>query len=126
MVSKKDPPPGVNLHPFYLGDHVMFFKNGGNIPLLINRYIPRLYQDIRVVETCRLIQLQRMSWYRVPLSDNVSEPLPRITMRKDVWSERQLEKNPMGLRKCHPITVNTLTVRGSQKHPSTNTNFLPE
>ena len=32
----------------------------------------------------------------------------------------------MGLRKFHPITVNPLTVWGSQKHPSALTNFLPE
>ena len=32
----------------------------------------------------------------------------------------------MGLRKCHPIKLKTLTVMGSQKHPSTLTNFLPE
>ena len=32
----------------------------------------------------------------------------------------------MALRKCNPITVKPLTVRGSQKHLSTLTNFLSE
>ena len=32
----------------------------------------------------------------------------------------------MGLRKCHPITVKALTVRGYQKHASIITNFLPK
>ena len=32
----------------------------------------------------------------------------------------------MGLREVHPITVKSLIVRGSHKHPSTLTNFLSE
>ena len=42
-------------------------------------------------------------------------------------SEREsAHLNPMGLRKCHPITVKSLIVKVSQKHSSTLTNFLPE
>ena len=42
-------------------------------------------------------------------------------------SEREsAHLNPMGLRKCHPITVKSLIVKVSQKNSSTLTNVLPE
>ena len=68
-----------------------------------------------------------MSGPRVPLSDHPSDPLTRLTRSRNFWSERQpaLLKF-MGLKKFHPMRVKPLTFRGSQKHPSTLTNFLPE
>ena len=68
-----------------------------------------------------------MSGSRFPLSDHPSDLLPRLTRRRDIWSEiKSAHLNPMGLSKCHPITVKSLTVRGYQKHLSTLTNLLPE
>ena len=68
-----------------------------------------------------------MSGSRVPFSDHPFDPLPGITRRRVVCSGRQLEHyKPIGLSKCHPITMNPLTARVSHKHPSTLTNFLPE
>ena len=68
-----------------------------------------------------------MSGSRVILSDHYSDPLRRLTRRRDFFSERQsAHLKPMGLRKCHPIIVKPLTVRVFKKHPYTLTNFLPE
>ena len=106
---------------------MLFFTNGGTGTLLINWGTPRMYQSIRVVKNSELPQVRRISGSRFPYSDNPSDPLPRLTRRRDVWSERKsAHLNPIVLRKCHPITVNLLTVRGYQRYPSTLTNFFPE
>ena len=104
-----------------------FFTNRGTVPLLITRGIPLFHRSIIVVETSQLLQVKIISGSRVPLSDHYSYHLPRLTRRRYFWSERQsAHLNTMGLRKCHPIKVNPLTVRGYQKHPSKLVNFLPE
>ena len=56
----------------------MFFKNGGNLPLLITRCISCLNRAVIVVETFQLLQVQIMSGSRVPLSDHTSDPNPDI------------------------------------------------
>ena len=68
-----------------------------------------------------------MSGCRVPLSDNASDPLSRLTRRREICEDRQSSHlKPMGLRKCQTIIVNLLTVRGSQKNIYTLTYFLSE
>ena len=105
----------------------MFFINGGTIPLLINRGVPRLHRDLRVVVTSQPIQVQIISGSRVPLCDHPFRPLPRLTNRGFVWSERQsAHLNPIIIGKCRPITLKSLTVRGSHKHPSALTKHLTE
>ena len=105
----------------------MFFTNGGTVPLLITSSIPRLHRAIRVVETSQLLQLLIMIGSWVLSSGRPSDPLPRLIRRRGLWSERQsAHLKPMGLRKCHSITVKPLIDRGYQNHPSTLTNFLPE
>ena len=106
---------------------MVLFKNGGTVPFLITRGISCLYGYIRVVETSQLTQVQIMSGSRFTLFNHTFDPLPILTRRMNVWSERQsAHLNPMVLSKCHPISVKPLTVRGSQKHPSKLTNFLPK
>ena len=110
---------------FYLTYRVVFFTNGCTVSLVITWGIPRLHRAIRAVETYQLIPMQRMSGSTAPLSDHPYDPLTRLTSRRHVCSERQSEHlNIVGLRRCHPITVKPLTVRGSKKHPSTLTNLL--
>ena len=105
----------------------MFFANGGTLHLPITQCIPHLHRSIIVVEASQLLQVKIMSVFRVPFSNHPSDPLPRLTTRRDVLSETQsAHLNPMGLRKCYPITVKPLTVRGYQKHPSTLPHFLLE
>ena len=75
-----------------------FFKNGGTVPLLLTRGIPRLHRDIRFLETSQLPQVQRISGSIFPLSDHTYDPLRRLTRRKDICPERKPEHlNPMGL-----------------------------
>ena len=105
----------------------MFLANGGTVTLLITPGIPCMHLSIRVVETSQLHQAKIISGSRVLLSDHLSDPLTRLTMRRGVWSEKNSSHlKTMGLKKCQPVKVNPLTVRGSQKNPSTLTNFLPE
>ena len=86
-----------------------------------------MHRSIRVVETSQLTQVQIMSGSRFALVDHSSQPLPKLTRRMNAWPERQpAHLKPKGLRKCHSVIVKPLTFRGSQKHPSTLTNFLPE
>ena len=104
----------------------MFFINGGTVPLLINQGTSRLHRAIRVIKNSQLSLVQIMSGSRGSYSDHPYDLLTRITRRRDFGSERQLSHlKPIELRKFNPITVNPLTVRGSQKHPSTLTNCLP-
>ena len=86
-----------------------------------------MHRAIRVVKTSHFPQVQIISGSRLPYSDPPYNPLPRLTRRRYVWSERQSSHlKPMGIRKYYPIKVKPLTVRGSQKDPSTLTNFLSE
>ena len=94
----------------------MFFTNGGNITLLVNRGIPCLYWYIKVVETSQLLQVKILSGSRVPFSGHYFLPLTQTHKEEVVWSERKsLHFNPMGIRKFHPITVKPVTVMGFYK-----------
>ena len=94
-------PQGLTHISFILSnDRVRFFTNGGTVPLLITRGTPCLHRSITVVETPKLLQVKIILEFRVPLSDDFSEPLPRLTRRRNVWSEIQSSHlNLMGLSK---------------------------
>ena len=79
----------ISLIMFSLTDRVMFFTNGSTVHLLITQGIAHLHQDIIVVETSQLLQVQIASGIRFPLSYHPFEPLPRLTSRRVVFPERQ-------------------------------------